>query len=85
MTDPTVVLGPIFLDDTTKGDDAEPLEETPFEKVRHAVWETLYADDAGGVSGSRDDRAGMMAEVVATCREFGLTVSESKTEVICPW
>ncbi|CAB1113062.1 unnamed protein product [Ectocarpus sp. CCAP 1310/34] len=42
----------------------------------------LYADDAGIVSKSADGLARMMTIIVEVFREFGLTVSERKTETL---
>ena len=42
----------------------------------------LYADDAGIVSRSRNSPAKMMADIIAVCGSFGLTVSEAKTETM---
>ena len=42
----------------------------------------LYADDAGVVSRSADGRARMMTIIVEVFAEFGLTVSEKKTETL---
>ena len=47
------------------------------------IWGMLYADDAGIVSRSRNSLAKMMADIVAVCASFGLTVSEAKTETMC--
>ncbi len=61
------------------------MEEAPLEKVRRAVWAMLYADDAGVLSRTSEGLARMMAVIVETCQEFGLTVSESKTESMRLW
>ena len=42
----------------------------------------LYADDAGVVSKSAEGLARMMTIIVEVFREFGLTVSERKTETL---
>ena len=47
------------------------------------IWGMMYADDAGIASGSRVSLAKMMADIVAVCGSFGLTVSEAKTEAMC--
>ena len=52
------------------------------DRVRRAVWGMLYADDAGVVSKSADGLARMMTIIVEVFREFGLTVSERKTETL---
>ena len=56
--------------------------ETPLDRVRRAVWGMLYADDAGVVSRSADGLARMMTIIVQVFGEFGLTVSEKKTETL---
>ena len=43
----------------------------------------LYADDAGVVSQSPEQLRKMMGVVVVVCAAFGLTVSETKTEIMC--
>ena len=42
----------------------------------------LYADDVGVVSKSADGLARMITPIVDVFREFGLTVSEKKTETL---
>jgi hypothetical protein len=46
------------------------------------LWGMLYADDAGVVSRSQASLAKMMEAIVSTSSEFGLTVSEPKTETM---
>ena len=55
---------------------------TPLERARRAVWGMLYADDAGVVSRSQEGLTRMMTTVVEVFGEFGLTVSEKKTETL---
>ena len=55
---------------------------TILDKVRRAMWAILCADDAGVVSMSADGLDRMMTINVEVFREFGLTVSEKKTEVL---
>ena len=43
----------------------------------------LYADDAGVVSQSPEQLRKMMGVIVVACAAFGLTVSETKTEIMC--
>ncbi|CAB1097367.1 unnamed protein product [Ectocarpus sp. CCAP 1310/34] len=57
-------------------------EETPLDRVQRAVWGMLYADDAGVVSRSAEGLARMMTIIVEVFGEFGLTVSEKKTETL---
>ena len=45
----------------------------------------LYADDAGVVSTSPRGLTRMMGVIVVACQEFGLTVSEKKTEAMHLW
>ena len=63
-------------------DDAPEGEETMLMKVRRSVWGMLYADDAGVVSRSPCGLARMTTVTVVVCQEFGLTVSENKTEAM---
>ena len=53
--------------------------------VRRAVWGMLYADDAGVVSTSPRGLTRMMDFIVIARQEFGLTVSEKKTEAMHLW
>ena len=46
------------------------------------MWGMLYADDAGIVSRSPEGLEKMMTVIVTACAAFGLTVSESKTEIM---
>ena len=43
----------------------------------------LNADDAGVVSQSPEQLRKMMEVMVVVCAAFGLTVSETKTEIMC--
>ena len=43
----------------------------------------LYADDAGVVSQSPQQLGKMAEMIVVVCAAFGLTVSETKTEIMC--
>ena len=43
----------------------------------------LYADDAGVVSQSPQQPRKMMGVIVVVCAAFGLTVSETQTEIMC--
>ena len=48
------------------------------------LWGMLYADDAGVVSQSPEQKLRkMMGVIVVVCAAFGLTVSEAKTEIMC--
>ena len=48
-----------------------------------SLWGMLYADDAGVVSRSPEQLRKMMGVIVVVCAAFGLTVSETKTEIMC--
>ena len=43
----------------------------------------LYAGDAGVVAQSPEQLRKMMGVIVVVCAAFGLTVSETKTEIMC--
>lgn len=51
--------------------------------LQRVLWSMLYADDAGIVSRTVSSLETMMHIIVTTSAEFGLTVSESKTETMC--
>ena len=53
--------------------------------VRRTLWEVLYADDAGVASTSPRGLTRMMDVIVVACQEFGLIVSEKKTEAMQLW
>ncbi|CAB1120646.1 unnamed protein product [Ectocarpus sp. CCAP 1310/34] len=57
-------------------------EETPLDRVRWTIWGMLHAHDAGVVSRSAEGLARMMTIIVEVFGEFGLTVSEKKTETL---
>ena len=57
--------------------------ETVLECVRRAIWGTLYADDACIVPRSSRGLGRMMAVFVEVFGIFSLTISESKTEIMC--
>ena len=83
--DPLIVSDLVYLDDAPKGEDGRPREEGTSEMVRRAVWGMLYVDDAGVVSTSFRGLTRMMDVIVVACQEFGLTVSEKKTEAMHLW
>ena len=58
---------------------------TPLERARRAVWGMLYANDAGVVSRSQEGLTRMMTTIVDVFGEYGLTVSEKKTETLLMW
>ena len=58
---------------------------TPLERARRAVWGIIYANDAGVVSRSQEGLTRMMTSFVEVFGEFGLTVSEKKTETLLMW
>ena len=83
---PLIVSDLVYLDDAPKGEDGRPREEGTLEMVQRAVWGMLYADDMGVVSTSpRGQLTRMMGVIVVACQEFGLTVSEKKTEAMHLW
>lgn len=53
--------------------------ETPLERERRAVWEMMYADDAGFVWSSPEGQARMVTIIVGMFAAFGLTLSETET------
>ena len=83
--DPLIVSDLAYLDDALKGEDGRPREDGTLERVRRAVWGMLYADDAGLVLASPRGLTRMMSVMVVACQEFGLKVSEKKTEAIHLW
>ena len=48
-----------------------------------SLWGMLYADDTGVVSRSLEQLRKMMGVIVVVCAAFYLTVSETKTEIMC--
>ena len=85
VEDPLIVSDLVYLDDAPKGEDGRARKEGTLEMVRRAVWRMLYADDAGVVSTSPRGLTRMMGVIVVACQEFGLTVSEKKTEAMHLW
>ena len=83
--DPLIVSDLVYLDDAPKGEDGRPRKDETLEMVWRAVWGMLYADDAGVVSTSPRGLTRMMGVIVVACQEFGLTVSEKKTEAMHLW
>ena len=83
--DPLIVSDLVYLDDAPKGEDGRPRKEEALEIIRRAVWGMLCADDAGVVSTSPSGLTRMMDVIVVACQEFGLTVSEKKTEAMHLW
>ena len=78
-----------FSEDDTILNDLVYLEEgagvgagIPLEPARRAVWGVLHADNAGVVSRSQEELTKMMTTIVEVFGEFGLTVSEKKTETL---
>ena len=80
-----IVSDLVYLDDAPRGEDGRPREEGTLEIVRRAVWGMLYEDDAGVVSTSPRRLTRMMDVMVVACQEFGLTVSDKKTEAVHLW
>ena len=85
VENPLIVSNLVYLDDTPKGEDGRPIEEGKLEMVWRAMWGVLYVDDAGVVSTSPRGLTRMMDVIVVACQEFGLTVSENKTEIMHLW
>ena len=83
--DSLIVPDLVYLDDAPKGEDGRPGEEGTLEMVWRAMCGMLYADDAGVVSTSPRGLTRMMDVIVVACQEFGLTVSEKKTEAMHLW
>ena len=75
----------VYLDDAPKGEDGRPKKEGTLEIIRRAVWGMLCADDAGVVSTSSRGLTRIIGVIVVACQEFGLTVSEKKTEAMHLW
>ena len=82
---PLIVSDLVYLDNAPKGEDGIPRKEGTLEMVWRAVWGMLNADDAGVVSTSSRGLTRMMSVIVVACQEFGLTVSEKKTEAMHLW
>ena len=82
VEDRLIVSDLVYLDHAPKGEGGRPREEGALEMVRRAVWGMLYADDAGVMSTSSRGLTRMMDVIVVACQEFGLTVSEKKTEAM---
>ena len=80
-----IVSDLVYLDDASKGENGRPREERTSEMARRAVWEMLYADYAEVVSTSPPRFTRMMDVIVVACQEYGLTVSEKKTEAMHLW
>ena len=79
-----------FSEDADKLADLAPLREQPskigpetvLEYARGAIWGMLHADDARIVSRSPPGMERMMAVFVQVLVEFGLTISERRTETM---
>ena len=83
--DPLIVSDLVYLDYAPKGEDGRPREKGTLKMVWRTVWGMLYADNGGVVSTSPRGLTRMMDVIVVACQEFGLTVSEIKTEVMHLW
>jgi hypothetical protein len=72
------------IDIKCRMDDSDPLDSSTRTKALKTfiskLWSMLYADDAGIASRTQESLSKMMEVIVTTCAEFGLTVSEKKTE-----
>ena len=80
MEQPLIASDLVYLDDAPKSEDGRPMEEGTLEMFWRAVWGMLYADDVGVVSTSPRGLIRMIDVIVVAYQEFGLTVSEKKTE-----
>ena len=85
VEEPMMVSGLVYLDDAPKSKDGRPREEGKLEMVRRAVQGILYADNARTVSTSPRGLIRMIDVVVVAYQEFGLTVSEKKTDSMHLW
>ena len=85
VEDPLIVSDLVYLDDAPKGEDSRPRKERTVEMVRRAMWGLLNADHAVIVSTSPRGLTRIMNVIVVACQEFGLTVSEKKTEAMHLW
>ena len=83
--DPLIVSDLVCLDDAPKGKDGRPREEGTLEMTRRAVLGVLYTDDAGVVSTSPHGLTRIMEVLGVACQEFGLTMSEKKTNAMNLW
>ena len=84
--DPPIVSDLVYLDDARqKVRMAGPGMKGTLEVVRRVVWGMMYADDAGVVSISPRGLTRMIDIIIVACQEFGLTVSEKKTDAIHLW
>ena len=77
--DTGILADPIHLQE----DPSKVGPETELECVQRAFWGMLYADDACIVSRSPCGLGRTMAVYVEVFSAFGLTISESKTEIMC--
>ena len=83
--DPLIVSDLVYLDNAPKGEDGRPRKEVTLKMVRRVMRDMLYADDASVVSISPRELTRMMGVIVVACQEFGLTVSDKKTEAMHLW
>ena len=82
---PLIVSDLVYLDDAPKGEDGKHRNEGTLEMIWRAVWGMLYADDARVALTSPRGLTRMVGVIVVACQEFGLTVSEKKTEAMHLW
>ena len=80
--DPLTVSDLAYLGDAPRGEGGRPTAIGTLGMVRRAVWGMLIADDAEVASTSPLGLARMMDVIVVACQEFGLIVSEKKTEAM---
>ena len=85
VEEPVIVSGLVHLEDGPKSKDSRSTEGGALKMVQRAVLGMLYTDDAGVVSTSPRGFIRMIDVIVVAYQEFGLTVSEKKTEAMHLW
>ena len=80
-----IVSGLVHLEDGAKSKDSRPREEGALKMVQRVVLGMLYAEDAGVVSTSPCGFIRMIDVIVVAYQDFGLTVSEKKTDDMYLW
>ena len=75
-----IIADSVSLDDAPNGEDGRPREEETLKMFGQAVRGILHANNAGVALTSSRGYTSMMDAIAVACQEFGLTVSEKKTE-----